>query len=246
MPVVRAFYNVNTTGDPIPQLKGTLDLIFAREPRPPGQPALPFQVFDGKRLVPIPHYLARHPRPDLLQLDTRMRWLSAGPYGHRAGDVLLLARLGLERPLAERFYFSKPYRSWHGSPTLQDSHIPFILARQGDSGEQLQALVTAAMGPFPSQLDFVPLVQALFGHARQHTPPLPVVSTKVHKILPHNKFVKLFGALDGKGETEHHSKCYGDSFLPCGLIVGKFLAFGIAGTRTVKMKEVERHGVSDS
>jgi hypothetical protein len=187
MPVVRAFYNVNTTGEPIPQLKGTLDLIFAREPRPPGQPALPFQVFDGKRLVPIPHYLARHPRPDLLQLDTRMRWLSAGPYGHRAGDVLLLARSGLERPLEERFYFSKPYRSWHGSPTLQDSHIPFILARQGDTGERLQALVTAAMGAFPSQLDFVPLVQALFGHARQHTPPLPVKSTQVQKLPPRSK-----------------------------------------------------------
>jgi hypothetical protein len=98
-----------------------------------------------------------------------------------AGDVLLLARSGLERPLEERFYFSKPYRSWHGSPTLQDSHIPFILARKGDTGEQLQAIVTAALGTFPSQLDFVPLVQALFGHARQHTPPLPVKSTKVHK-----------------------------------------------------------------
>jgi len=167
MPVVRAFYKVNTTGDPIPQLQGTLDLIFARKPRPPGQPALPFQVFDGKRLVPIPQYLTQHPRPDLLQLDTRMRWLSAGPYGHRAGDILLLARSGLERPLEERFYFSKPYRSWHGSPTLQDSHIPFILARKRDTGEQLQAIVTAALGTFPSQLDFVPLVQALLGHARQ-------------------------------------------------------------------------------
>jgi len=102
-----------------------------------------------------------------------MRWLSAGPYGHRAGDVLLLAHSGLERPLSERFYFSKPYRSWHGSPTLQDSHIPFILARKGDSGEQLQAIVTAAMGPFPSQLDFVPLVQALFGHARKILPHFP-------------------------------------------------------------------------
>ena len=53
MPVVRAFYNVNTTGDPIPQLKGTLDLIFAREPRPPGLPALPFQIFDGKSFCPF-------------------------------------------------------------------------------------------------------------------------------------------------------------------------------------------------
>jgi hypothetical protein len=171
MPVVRAFYKVNATGEPIPELKGTLDLIFAREPRPPGQNALPFQVFDGNKLVPIPAYLARHPRPDLLQLDTRMRWLSAGPYGHRAGDILLLARSGLERPIEERFYFSHPYRSWHGSPTLQDSHIPFILARKGDTGQRLQAIVKTVVGKSPSQLDFVPLVRALIGTNREPAVP---------------------------------------------------------------------------
>ena len=167
MPVVRAFYKVNTTGQPIPQLKGTLDLIFAREPRPPGQKALPFQIFDGKKLVPIREYLARHPRPDLLQLEKRMNWLSVGPYGHRAGDILLLARSGLERPIEDRFYFSGPYHSWHGSPTRQDSHIPFILARKGDKGERLQAIVEAAVGKTPSQLDFVPLVRALVGKDRE-------------------------------------------------------------------------------
>ena len=181
MPVVRAFYKVNTTGDPIPQLKGVLDLIFAREPRPPGQPALPFRIFDGKKLVPIATYLARHPRPDLPQLETRMRWLSAGPYGHRAGDVLLLARSGLERPLEERFYFSGPYHSWHGSPTMQDSHIPFILARKGDNGERLRSIVTAIRGRFPSQLDFVPLVQALLWQTRDSAPQLPVESTKAQR-----------------------------------------------------------------
>jgi hypothetical protein len=176
MPVVRAFYKVNTTGQPIPQLKGTLDLIFAREPRPPGQNALPFQIFDGKKLVPIPEYLARHPRPDLLQLEKRMNGLSAGPYGHRAGDILLLARSGLERPIEERFYFSGPYHSWHGSPTLQDSHIPFILARKGDKGERLQAIVNAAVGKTPSQLDFVPLVRALVGKNRDAPIPSPALS----------------------------------------------------------------------
>jgi type I phosphodiesterase/nucleotide pyrophosphatase len=171
MPVVRAFYQVNTTGQPIPQLKGTLDLIFAREPRPPGQPALPFQIFDGKKLVPIPEYLARHPRPDLLQLEKRMNGLSAGPYGDRAGDILLLARSGLQRPIEDRFYFSGPYHSWHGSPTQQDSHIPFILARKDDKGERLQTIMDAAVGKTPSQLDFVPLVRALVGKNRGATPP---------------------------------------------------------------------------
>jgi len=173
MPVVRAFYQVNRTGKPIPQLKGTLDLIFAREPRPPGQNALPFQVFDGKKLLPIADYLARHPRPDLLQLEKRMKWLSAGPYGHRAGDVLLLAHSGLEHPIEERFYFSGPYHSWHGSPTRQDSHIPFILARKGDTGERLRAIVDAVVGKPPSQLDLVPLVRALIGDHREAPVPQP-------------------------------------------------------------------------
>ena len=173
LPVVRAFYTVTTTGEPIPQLKDTLDLIFARPPRPPGHEALPFQVFDGQRLVSIADYVARHPRPDLLQLATRMRWLSAGLYGHRAGDIVLLARSGLERPIEERFYFSGPYHSWHGSPSEQDSHIPFIIARQGDTGQRLQALVQAVVGPHPSQLDLVPLVRALLGHPHQATRAAP-------------------------------------------------------------------------
>jgi hypothetical protein len=32
MPVVTAFYAANRTGSPIPQLKDTIDLIFAPEP----------------------------------------------------------------------------------------------------------------------------------------------------------------------------------------------------------------------
>jgi hypothetical protein len=167
LPVARAFYKVNMTGEPIPALKDTLDLIFVREPRPPGRDALPFQIFDGEKLVPIPQYLARHPRPDLLQLAKRMQWLSAGPYGHRAGDILLLTRTGLERPITERFYFSGPYHSWHGSPTMQDSHIPLILARQGDTGERLRSIVNTVIGSSPSQLDIVPLVQALLGQGRK-------------------------------------------------------------------------------
>jgi len=176
MPVVRAFHKVNTTGDPIPQLKGTLDLIFAREPRPPGQPARPFCIFDGKRLVPMKTYLARRPRPDLPELEQRMQGLSTGPYGDRAGDILLLARSGLERPVEERFYFSGPYHSWHGSPSQQDSHIPFILARKGDTGAQLQAIVDAVVGATPSQLDFVPLVRALLGPAPSNNMPQRVES----------------------------------------------------------------------
>ncbi|HSE98757.1 MAG TPA: alkaline phosphatase family protein, partial [Blastocatellia bacterium] len=163
MPVVRAFHSVNESGHPIPQLKGTLDLVFAREPRPPGQEALPFQVFDGQRLVPIADYLKQHPRPDLIRLEERLNGLAAGPYGHRAGDILLLTRSGLERPIEQRFYFSSLYRSWHGSPTRQDSNIPLIVARRGDSGARLRDIVAGVLGASPSQLSLVPLVRSLAG-----------------------------------------------------------------------------------
>src|SRR3984957_17121201 len=108
LPVARAFYESNKTGTPVPQMKDTLDLIFARVPTPAGQPTMEYQIFDGHRLVPIREYLEAHPRPDLIQLDRRMQWLSAGPYGNRAGDILLLTKSGLELPIPKRYYFSGP------------------------------------------------------------------------------------------------------------------------------------------
>ncbi len=98
LPVARAFYNSNKTGRPVPLMKNTLDLIFARVPTPPGKNTQEYEIFDGHRLVPIWEYLIRHPRPDLIQLDKRMGWLSTGPYGNRSGDILLLTRSGLNRP----------------------------------------------------------------------------------------------------------------------------------------------------
>ena len=168
MPVVRAFHKVNETGEAAPQLKGTIDLIFAREPRAPGEDALPFKIFDGRKLVPIGEYLKSRQRPDLLKLEERMEGLAAGPYGHRAGDVLLLSRSGVERPVEQRFYFSGPYRSWHGSPTAQDSHVPFILVRKGDSGERLRGAVAGVVGEtWTSQLHVVPLILSLLNRQQE-------------------------------------------------------------------------------
>lgn len=161
MPVARAFHDVNRTGDPIPALKGTLDLVLAREPAGPGRDARAFEVFDGERLVPIARYLARHPRPDLLRLEERLRGLAVGPYGHRAGDILLLAHSGAQRPIEERFYFSGPHHSWHGSADRQDSEIPLVVARRGSPAATIRSLVEPALSPAPSQLDVVGLVRAL-------------------------------------------------------------------------------------
>lgn len=161
LPAVRAFDQANRTGAHVPALRGTLDLILARQPRPPGVDALPFEVWDGQKLVPVEEYLAAHPRPDLLRLSERLRGLGAGPHGHRAGDVLLLARSGGSRPIDDRFYFSGRYRSWHGSPDAQDSAIPLIIARAGSTGTELRDLVNSVVGATPSQLSVTPLVEAL-------------------------------------------------------------------------------------
>ncbi|HZY58289.1 MAG TPA: alkaline phosphatase family protein [Candidatus Binataceae bacterium] len=162
LPAARAFGWANRTGRDSPRLKDTLDLIFTREPRPPGRKAAPYRIFDGRGLVEIDEYLEDHPRPDLLQLDRRMRGLSAGPYGDRAGDILLLSKTGLERPIGDRYYFSGLYHSWHGSASEQDSHVPLVVACTKCSGKRLHDLVEkVAHGRPPSQLDVTPLALTL-------------------------------------------------------------------------------------
>jgi type I phosphodiesterase/nucleotide pyrophosphatase len=184
LPAARAFYNSNKTGRPTPLLKDTIDLIFARRPTPPGKNTQEYEIFDGHRLVPIWEYLIRHPRPDLIQLDKRMEWLSMGPYGNRCGDILLLARSGLNRPIEKRYYFSTPYHSWHGSASLQDSHIPLIVARKDYPGSKLKKTVDKVGGSQPSQLALVPLVRALLVSGPSSAPAVsPVLSMKkeIHK-----------------------------------------------------------------
>jgi hypothetical protein len=182
LPVARAFYNSNRTGKPVPVMKGTLDLIFARVPTPAGKDTKEFEIFDGHRLVPIWEYLIRHPRPDLIQLDRRMQWLSAGPYGNRSGDILLLSKSGLERPIQKRYYFSGPYHSWHGSASRQDSHVPLIVARQNYSTARIKKIVDKAAGPQPSHLSLVPIVRALL--ATEPTPGPPAAPTAAPASVP--------------------------------------------------------------
>ena len=163
LPVVRAFDAASRTGAGVPALRGSLDLIFARPRWGAAGNALPFGVWDGRRLLPVAEYLAAHPRPELLALEPRLAGLGTGPFGHRAGDVLLLARTGLERPIDQRFYFSVAQTSWHGSPTDQDSRIPLLIAHPGQGGAALRDRVGQAVGPQPSQLSITPLILHLLG-----------------------------------------------------------------------------------
>ena len=165
LPVARAFHEAGRAGAGVPALRGTLDLVFARAPRPPGRDALPFGVWDGARLVDVGDWLAANPRPDLLDLEARLAGLAAGPYGHRAGDVLLLAKTGMHLPIEERFYFSHSYKSWHGSPSAQDSRVPLLVAQPGGDGRAIREVVRRAVGEKPSQLDVTRLILALLGKA---------------------------------------------------------------------------------
>jgi Type I phosphodiesterase / nucleotide pyrophosphatase len=167
MQAARAIYLDNQSGSPVPQAKGTIDLIFARKPVSPGRAATPFEVFDGRRLVPIDAYLKRHPRRDLVDLKQRMEWLGDGPYGYLAGDIVLLANASTAVPVQKRYYFSTAtHYSWHGSANLDDSHIPLILASPEIPGESLRRIVRdvggSDGGPF-SQMELTPLVLALLG-----------------------------------------------------------------------------------
>ena len=162
LPVVRAFDRANRTGEGAPELQGTLDLIFARPAARWWRGAQPFQVWDGERLLPIPEYLRRNPRPDLIRLDERMRELAMGRMGHRAGDVILMARAGSAEPIEDRYYFgSEGYTSWHGSASSQDSRIPMLVAHSALSGAQLRATVEPLMGETPSHVEFARLIRTL-------------------------------------------------------------------------------------
>jgi hypothetical protein len=139
-------------------LLGTLDLIMIRTGDDEGGRV---DVFEDGELVPLSDHLARRPRPDLVLFEERMNGLVDGPLGHRAGDVLLLARSGEHRPIADRYYFSNRYRSWHGSPHAQDSAIPLIVARTGTAGSEIRNIALDEFDGLRSQLDVTPLVLSL-------------------------------------------------------------------------------------
>ncbi|MHB8384318.1 MAG: alkaline phosphatase family protein [Candidatus Binataceae bacterium] len=163
MRVARAFDEANRKGKGVPGLKGSIDLIFARQPAVPGHMAEEYQIYDHGRLVPIYQYLMEHPRPDLIHLDQRMRWLSAGPYGDRAGDILLLSKASMALPISQRYYFcAVPHYSMHGSAEWQDGHVPLILAQVGGSGAKMKAIVEKIAGEAPSERMVTPIVRSLF------------------------------------------------------------------------------------
>lgn len=162
LPVARAFRDASaadtTSGLP---LAGALDLVLVRAARR-GE-SVPFRVLDGDRLVPLADYLRASPRPDLVDIERRLAWLTDGPMGYRAGDILLLANAGDDRLIAERFFFGSGGASGHGSASRSDSIVPLLVANRAQSGEAIRERVQAAIGDAPTQLDVTDLILNLLG-----------------------------------------------------------------------------------
>jgi predicted AlkP superfamily pyrophosphatase or phosphodiesterase len=157
--VAEAFHRNNQDGRLVPALRGTLDLVLARRPRPLGSRTLPFEVYvGGGRLVPIGRYLREHPHPTYVELESRLRDLAVGSHGERAGDVILIAHNGDRTRPEDRYYFASRYRSWHGSPSRKDSEIPLIVAHPRLSSAAIAAAVRARRGAHIRQQDIADIL----------------------------------------------------------------------------------------
>lgn len=154
LPMVRALYEANRDGTRVPALLGTLDMILVRT-------GAGVRAFDGERLVPIADYLRRNPNPQLVRFEERIMGLTAGPYGHYAGDIILVARTGAHRPIEERFYFGAVQTSEHGSPHAGDSYVPLLVAHPALAGTAVRDRVRTVVGDNPTQVDFARLIREL-------------------------------------------------------------------------------------
>jgi hypothetical protein len=164
VPLAEAFFRANERGEHAPGMRGTLDLVLVREPRPHTEDAAPFEVYLGDgRSEPIEAHLRAHPRSTYVAVETRLRDLAVGPRGHHAGDVLLIARNGAETRVEDRYYFASLYRSWHGSPSRADSEIPLIVAHPGRTSAELGQIVRRVLGEEPRQSDVARVIEALLG-----------------------------------------------------------------------------------
>lgn len=160
--VAGAFFDNDRSGKLVPEMKGTLDMVLVREPKAPEEVDEPFRVYVGEgRTQALSDYLAEHPHPHYVALETRLRDLAVGPVGEHAGDVLLIARNGTEQDADGRYYFSGEYHSWHGSPSRRDSEVPLIVAHHEKSREQLSAVVSSVLGDTPRQQKVAELILRL-------------------------------------------------------------------------------------
>lgn len=146
-PLAEAFLAATSRGEHAPSMKNAIDMILVRS----SKGVLEEYVGRG-RTRPI------EPRAGYVALRERLLDLATGDRGNHAGDIILLARNGAESDIANRFYFSKRYYSWHGSPGPADSEIPFILAHPKKSTAELSTLVRRVAGDKTDATDVTPII----------------------------------------------------------------------------------------
>ena len=147
-----AFHKNNEDGSIVPAMRGALDMILVRKPKPYLQVDLPFEVYTGGgKTMAVDAWLKEHPHPTYVAVEARLRDLAVGVHGERAGDVLLLAHNGDREKPEERYYFAAPYHSWHGSPSKQDSELPFIVASSAHGSAAIGTWVSRVLGDRPFQ-----------------------------------------------------------------------------------------------
>ena len=152
LPAADAYFRASMEGTTVPGMKGTIDLVLTRRPRAYAEVDLPFEVYiGGGETQPVAEYLAEHPHPTYIDAPERLRELAEGHRGERAGDVMLVAHNGDREDPAARYYFAALYRSWHGSPSRQDSEIPLVVAHPRASRELIRGRVSAVLGERPRQ-----------------------------------------------------------------------------------------------
>jgi predicted AlkP superfamily pyrophosphatase or phosphodiesterase len=162
VPLAQAFFDNDAKGSTVPAMKGTLDAILTRKPKPFAEVDLPFEVYvGGGKTISVDEWLKQHPHPTYVAVAARLRDLAVGPLGERAGDILLLAHNGDRDKPEERYYFASLYRSWHGSPSKSDSEIPLIVAHPKKTTDSLRAVVTPILGDEPYQQKLTDLMLAL-------------------------------------------------------------------------------------
>ena len=144
--VAEAFWDNNETGDLVPEMRDTLDMVLVRTRASAAGEGDVFEVYLGDgRTQRLADYLAEHPHPNYVQMPERMQALASGKHGDRAGDVILVAHNGDRDRADERFYFASPYQSWHGSPSHRDSDIPLIVAHRDHSTDEIRQRVDAVL-----------------------------------------------------------------------------------------------------
>jgi len=145
-----AFWQADASGAPAPGMRGALDLVLVRRPRPYREIDLPFEVYLGNgRTESLEAFLQHEPRSTYVAFSERLRDLAVGRYGERAGDVLLLTNVNDDSTGPRRYFGTTLYRSGHGSPTAQDSQVPLIVAHPHHSAAALRTKVQSALGPMP-------------------------------------------------------------------------------------------------